>query len=227
MKEACTWLSYTYLFVRMLKNPLAYGIAWEEIAGDPRLEGHRKTLITTAARQLEKWEPLHLTQPSATPRIVISAAEGPSTAVIGPQRLESRSERRCKMARFDERSGQLYVTELGRVASHFYIRHASIVAFNDMLKPHMSEAEVTHVPQRMHGLFQGSPWLDVCAVMRPLVLAPLSQADPLRASGIIFSLGKLTVTSLVASSQQIDNSLWYACSSWPCWRTAVSLRMWR
>ena len=54
VKEACTWLSYTYLFVRMLKNPLAYGIAWEELASDPRLEGHRKTLITTAARQLEK-----------------------------------------------------------------------------------------------------------------------------------------------------------------------------
>ena len=58
VKEACAWLSYTYLFVRMLKNPLAYGVPWEEIASDPRLEGHRKTLITTAARQLEKWEPL-------------------------------------------------------------------------------------------------------------------------------------------------------------------------
>jgi len=46
------------------------------------------------------------------------------------------------MARFDERSGQLYVTELGRVASHYYIRHSSIVAFNEMLRPHMSEAEV-------------------------------------------------------------------------------------
>ena len=55
VKEACAWLSYTYLFVRMLKNPLAYGVAWEEIASDPRLEGHRKTLITTAARQLEKF----------------------------------------------------------------------------------------------------------------------------------------------------------------------------
>lgn len=54
VKEACAWLSYTYLFVRMLKNPLAYGVPWEEIAADPRLEGHRKTLITTAARQLEK-----------------------------------------------------------------------------------------------------------------------------------------------------------------------------
>ena len=50
------------------------------------------------------------------------------------------------MARFDERSGQLYVTELGRVASHFYIRHSSIVAFNEMLRPHMSEAEVCSIP---------------------------------------------------------------------------------
>ena len=50
------------------------------------------------------------------------------------------------MARFDERSGQLYVTELGRVASHFYIRHSSIVAFNEMLRPHMSEAEVCSNP---------------------------------------------------------------------------------
>ena len=46
------------------------------------------------------------------------------------------------MARFDEKSGNLYVTELGRVASHFYIRHSSIVIYNDLLKRHMSEAEV-------------------------------------------------------------------------------------
>ena len=77
------------------------------------------------------------------------------------------------MARFDERSGQLYVTELGRVASHYYIRHSSIVAFNDMLKPHMSEAEVLHMPQTMHGMRQGSPmlrcalwsWHNCCTLM--------------------------------------------------------------
>jgi activating signal cointegrator complex subunit 3 len=31
VKEACTWLGYTYLFVRMLKNPLVYGMTWEEV----------------------------------------------------------------------------------------------------------------------------------------------------------------------------------------------------
>ena len=46
------------------------------------------------------------------------------------------------MARYDERSGNLYVTELGRVASHFYIQHTSIIAFNALLKPVMTEAEV-------------------------------------------------------------------------------------
>ena len=46
------------------------------------------------------------------------------------------------MARYDERSGNLYVTELGRVASHFYIQHTSIIAFNALLKPVMTDSEV-------------------------------------------------------------------------------------
>ena len=54
---------------------------------------------------------------------------------------------KSKMARFDERSGNLYVTELGRVASHFYISHASIVTFNEMLTKHMDEAKVPTVGQ--------------------------------------------------------------------------------
>lgn len=54
VREASLWLSYTYLFVRMLKNPLAYGVPWHELSADPRLEGRRKVLITEAARQLER-----------------------------------------------------------------------------------------------------------------------------------------------------------------------------
>ena len=54
----------------------------------------------------------------------------------------ARELEKSKMARFDEKSGNLYVTELGRVASHFYIKHSSIVMYNDLLKRHMSEAEV-------------------------------------------------------------------------------------
>lgn len=31
VKEACAWLRYTYLAVRMRLNPLAYGIGWDEV----------------------------------------------------------------------------------------------------------------------------------------------------------------------------------------------------
>lgn len=31
VKEACAWLGYTYLSIRMKLNPLAYGIGWEEV----------------------------------------------------------------------------------------------------------------------------------------------------------------------------------------------------
>jgi activating signal cointegrator complex subunit 3 len=70
VREASLWLSYTYLYVRMRQNPLPYGVGWEEVAADPRLDGVRRKLVTEAARELD----------------------------------------RCKMARFDEKSGNIYVT---------------------------------------------------------------------------------------------------------------------
>ncbi|KAG0625562.1 hypothetical protein M758_2G065100 [Ceratodon purpureus] len=105
VKEASTWLGYTYLFVRMLKNPLVYGMTWEEIVMDSGLIAKRKALITDAARELDK----------------------------------------AKMMRFDEKSGNLYVTDLGRVASHFYIQYTSVETYNEMLKRHMNEAELIHM----------------------------------------------------------------------------------
>ena len=40
VSEAVVWLSYTYLHVRMLRNPLAYGIPFEQQSRDPRLARH-------------------------------------------------------------------------------------------------------------------------------------------------------------------------------------------
>lgn len=54
IKEAVTWLSYTFMFVRMVRNPLAYGVPYDELFADPRLEKHRHTLITAAARTLDE-----------------------------------------------------------------------------------------------------------------------------------------------------------------------------
>ncbi len=54
VKEATTWIGYTYLYVRMLRNPTLYGISHDAIKEDPLLETHRSNLIYTAASILDK-----------------------------------------------------------------------------------------------------------------------------------------------------------------------------
>lgn len=105
IKEACAWLGYTYLFIRMKTNPLVYGIAWEEVIADPSLGAKQRTLIVNAARALDK----------------------------------------AKMMRYDEKSGNFYCTELGRIASHYYLRYSSVEMYNEMLRRHMSESEVINM----------------------------------------------------------------------------------
>ena len=105
IKEAALWLSYTFLFVRMGKNPVAYGMSYEEKFDDPQLDKKRQELVREAAETLDK----------------------------------------CMMVRFDRRSGNLAVTDLGRVASYYYIKCGTIEAFNAMLSSHMTDAEALHV----------------------------------------------------------------------------------
>jgi len=52
MREAEEWLTYTYLYVRMLRNPLIYGIPLEDMIVDPRLVARRRELLKNAAREL-------------------------------------------------------------------------------------------------------------------------------------------------------------------------------
>ena len=52
--EAVQWLGYSYLFVRMQRNPLTYGIDWAEIRDDPQLVQRRRKLAIDAARVLQK-----------------------------------------------------------------------------------------------------------------------------------------------------------------------------
>ena len=105
--EAARWLQYTYLYVRMLKNPMAYGIKPDTLDSDPQLHAKTTDLVKDAAKL-----------------------------------LDSR-----RMLRFDPRSGNLAVTDMGRVASHFYIQNESIATFNELLArmPNASEAQLIHV----------------------------------------------------------------------------------
>eukprot|EP00981_Chlorochromonas_danica_P013205 scaffold5974_cov158-Ochromonas_danica.AAC.6 len=105
IKEAIVWLSYTFLFVRMKKNPLIYGIKYEDIFDDPQLDRRRRDLAVVTAETLDQ----------------------------------------CMMARYDKRSGNLATTDLGRIASHYYIKHSTIESFNRMLSPHLLHPEALHL----------------------------------------------------------------------------------
>jgi len=53
VKEAVTWLSYTYLYVRMCRNPLSYGIPWDQKETDPSLYRWRTELVHVMAKRLD------------------------------------------------------------------------------------------------------------------------------------------------------------------------------
>ncbi|KAF3840310.1 hypothetical protein F7725_019027 [Dissostichus mawsoni] len=94
VEEAVKWLSYTYLFVRMRANPLAYGINHKAYQMDPSLMLYRKELVVEAGRKLDK----------------------------------------ARMIRFEERTGYYASTDMGRTASHFYIRYNTIEVRDEELE---------------------------------------------------------------------------------------------
>ncbi|GFY86340.1 U5 small nuclear ribonucleoprotein helicase [Actinidia rufa] len=49
-KEACNWLSYTYLYVRMLRNPTLYGLAPDALTRDILLEERRADLESNRSK---------------------------------------------------------------------------------------------------------------------------------------------------------------------------------
>uniref|UniRef100_A0A8D8Y961 U5 small nuclear ribonucleoprotein 200 kDa helicase n=1 Tax=Cacopsylla melanoneura TaxID=428564 RepID=A0A8D8Y961_9HEMI len=86
VKDAVTWLGYTYLYIRMLRAPTLYGISHDTMKEDPLLEQHRADLVHTAALHLE----------------------------------------RSGLIKYDRKSGHMQVTELGRIASHYYCNHGNV-----------------------------------------------------------------------------------------------------
>jgi activating signal cointegrator complex subunit 3 len=53
IQEAVTWLTYTYLYTRMRRNPIGYGIKEDEKNSDPMLKGRCNELVREAAKLLD------------------------------------------------------------------------------------------------------------------------------------------------------------------------------
>ncbi|CAK8672120.1 unnamed protein product [Clavelina lepadiformis] len=110
VEDGVKWLSYSYLYTRMRRNPLVYGISADMIENDPTLEKWQRDLITTAGRKLDK----------------------------------------VYMVRFDERTGYFSPTDMGRTASHYYIKYLSIETFNEMLRSDMDITAIVGMISKSH-----------------------------------------------------------------------------
>ncbi|EOY19725.1 U5 small nuclear ribonucleoprotein helicase, putative isoform 2 [Theobroma cacao] len=101
-REACNWITYTYLYVRMLRNPTLYGLPADVLSRDLTLDERRADLIHSAATILDK----------------------------------------NNLVKYDRKSGYFQVTDLGRIASYYYITHGTISTYNEHLKPTMGDIEL-------------------------------------------------------------------------------------
>ena len=103
VREAVIWIQYTYMYIRMKKNPLVYGISNEERMRDPSLYMKCEWALETTVKRRELVE---------------------DTA----RKLDA-----AHMVRYDVETGNLFPTDLGRVASHFYISFTTIQIVNERL----------------------------------------------------------------------------------------------
>ncbi|CAD6222868.1 unnamed protein product [Miscanthus lutarioriparius] len=101
-REACSWLGYTYLYIRMLRNPTLYGLPADILESDKTLDERRADLIHSAANLLD----------------------------------------RNNLIKYDRKTGYFQVTDLGRIASYYYISHGTISTYNEYLKPTMGDIEL-------------------------------------------------------------------------------------
>ncbi|KAK4719515.1 hypothetical protein R3W88_017853 [Solanum pinnatisectum] len=101
-KEACKWILYTYLYVRMVQNPSLYGLAAAGVKTEDALEERCADLVHSAAALLDK----------------------------------------NNLIKYDRKSGYFQVTDLGRIASCYYITHGTISTYNEHLKPTIGDIEL-------------------------------------------------------------------------------------
>jgi len=102
IRDAAAWLGYTYLYVRMLRNPQLYGVPVDEAESDTQLSERRADLAHTAASLLDK----------------------------------------NNLIKYDRKTGNLQATDLGRIASAYYVTYTTLATFNDHLRPTMGEIEL-------------------------------------------------------------------------------------
>ncbi len=85
--EAVQWIGYSYMFVRMKREPMAYGIEWDEFEGDKTLVQRRTLLAIQAAKTLQQSQMIISTrQPKNSAAKMWAASRANTTFSTPPSR---------------------------------------------------------------------------------------------------------------------------------------------
>ncbi|MGH0130564.1 UNVERIFIED_CONTAM: hypothetical protein FKN15_015415 [Acipenser sinensis] len=155
-KDAVNWLGYTYLYIRLLRNPPLYGVSHDEKIVDPLLERRRLDLVHTAALVLDKNNLIKYDKRTGTFQVtdlgrIASHFYITHDSIQTYNQLLKPTLSEIELFRVFSLSSEFRnitvreVTDLGRIASHFYITHDSIQTYNQLLKPTLSEIELFRV----------------------------------------------------------------------------------
>ncbi|KAJ8608527.1 hypothetical protein CTAYLR_005750 [Chrysophaeum taylorii] len=120
IRDAVSWLSHTFLAVRLRKNPMAYGISLDFLRADPTLAAQRRDFCEAAAAKLVD----------------------------------------AKMVRYSKRSGAVVGTDVGRIGSHYYLRHETVREFGTNLSENATYAEILVAICSAHEFAQLQPRAD-------------------------------------------------------------------
>ena len=150
----------------MLRAPQLYGLTGDELQADPHLEQRRADLIHTAASSLAKNNLIKYDKKSGAFQVRGGRRKGEGRGrkgeeVKGEERERERGRKgeRGEGGKLRERDtcrttdvvcsitllSTLQVTDLGRIASHYYITNETMATYNQLLKPTLSQIELFRV----------------------------------------------------------------------------------
>lgn len=119
--EGVSWLGYTYMFVRMKKNPMVYGMGSSWWPFFSIIHRFTFTGINHDSRLVDP-------DLSAQRRDYINAAANSLVAT--------------KMIQLDKATEAFTITDRGRIAAKYYVQRGTIETFNKEMRPKMTEADL-------------------------------------------------------------------------------------
>ena len=125
VRDGVNWLAYTYLYICMLREPALYGVPVPSASSGKNGENGGNDDGDSDDPYLERYRA----------DLVHSAA-----VVLD----------RHNLIKYDRKTGGFQVTDLGRVASHYYVSHDSMATYNDLLKPTLGDVELFRVFSASH-----------------------------------------------------------------------------